>query len=134
MTSQSYTLIDPAGNQAQYTVYGADLGNDVALNMYATLLHSERWALYRVRRIFPAKATADRAVEVLTVYENEDAAIGGLRAIAASLGGAIEMSRGPIPNKIQAADIPPGPAVDTFQKRKMRRSARPCIGPPEQRR
>jgi hypothetical protein len=24
MTSQSYTLIDPAGNQAQYTVYGAD--------------------------------------------------------------------------------------------------------------
>jgi hypothetical protein len=71
-----------------------DVGNDGALNRYATLLHSESWALYRVRRIFLAKATADRAVEVLTVYENEDAAIGGLRAIAASLGRAIEMSGG----------------------------------------
>ena len=28
MTSQSYTLIDPAGNQAQYTVYGADRYNE----------------------------------------------------------------------------------------------------------
>ena len=28
MTSQSYTLIDPAGNQAQYTVYDADRRNE----------------------------------------------------------------------------------------------------------
>jgi len=28
MTNQSYTFIDPAGNQAQYTVYGADRHNE----------------------------------------------------------------------------------------------------------
>jgi hypothetical protein len=27
MTSQSFTFIDPAGNQAQYTVYNADRNN-----------------------------------------------------------------------------------------------------------
>jgi hypothetical protein len=28
MTSQSFTFIDPAGNQARYTVYGADRQNE----------------------------------------------------------------------------------------------------------
>jgi len=28
MTSQSFTFIDPAGNQAQYTVYDADRHNE----------------------------------------------------------------------------------------------------------
>jgi len=28
MTNQSFTFIDPAGNQAQYTVYGADRRNE----------------------------------------------------------------------------------------------------------
>jgi peptide methionine sulfoxide reductase MsrA len=28
MTNQSFTFIDPAGNQAQYTVYGADYRNE----------------------------------------------------------------------------------------------------------
>ena len=28
MTSQSFTFIDPAGNQAQYTVYDADRRNE----------------------------------------------------------------------------------------------------------
>jgi len=28
MTTQSFTFIDPAGNKAQYTVYGADRRNE----------------------------------------------------------------------------------------------------------
>ncbi len=71
-----------------------DAGNETALKNYGELLRSERWALYRVRRIYPAKATADRAVEVLGVYENEIAAVEALRAAGATLARPVEISRG----------------------------------------
>ena len=71
-----------------------DAGNETALKNYGELLRSERWALYRVRRVYPAKATADRAVEVFGVYENEIAAVEALRGAAARLARPVEMSRG----------------------------------------
>jgi hypothetical protein len=71
-----------------------DAANDAAILEYQRRLHGGNWAVYRVRRIYSAKATADRAVEKLAVFEREEAAGDELRRIAARLARPIEHTRG----------------------------------------
>jgi len=41
MNSQSFTFIDPAGNQAQYTVYDAEYGADRHLEFHWSTDHGD---------------------------------------------------------------------------------------------
>lgn len=69
-------------------------GNDTAILEYQKRIHSGEWAMYRVRRIYSAKATADRAVEKLAHFENEETAVNELGKIAAKLGRPVEKVKG----------------------------------------
>ena len=71
-----------------------DAANGAAILGYRKRIDSGQWAVYRVRRIYSAKATADRAVEKLSVFAAEQAAATELSRIAATLGRPIENARG----------------------------------------
>jgi hypothetical protein len=82
-----------------------DSGNTRALDIYREALSQSEWAIYRVRRIYSAKAVKDdpiypkkkgsaqRAVEKLEVYSTREAALSALHIQAQSDGAEIEEVR-----------------------------------------
>ncbi len=72
----------------------ANSGEDVALNSYRDRIEAEKWARYRVRRIYQRKGQADRAVEKLDVFVTASEARVHLDEFAAYLGRPVEELRG----------------------------------------
>ncbi len=68
-------------------------GNTAAVELYRRLL-MQPFAAYRVRRIYSAKAKADRAVEQTAMFPGLTQAGAELRALAATVGAPVEDIRG----------------------------------------
>ena len=75
------------GSLIQITMSGQ---NQAAIEAYRRKLDSERWAIYRVRRIYSAKGRADRAVEKFKVFDREAEARLELNRLSDGLGIAVE--------------------------------------------
>jgi hypothetical protein len=69
-------------------------GNRPALDMYQRKLANQRWAVYRVRRIYSRKGKADRAVQRAAVFRSPADAVEHLNGISAWLNIPIEVLRG----------------------------------------
>ncbi len=69
-------------------------GNHAAILEFQNRIRSGKWSLYRVRRIYSAIATADRAVEQLAVLEDEGAATEALADMAVRLRRPIDRAEG----------------------------------------
>ena len=79
------------GSLIQVTMSGQ---NEAAIEAYRRKIDSEKWAIYRVRRIYSAKGRADRAVEKIKVFDREAEARLELNRLSDGLGIAVEASDG----------------------------------------
>lgn len=79
------------GSLIQITMSGQ---NQAAIEAYRRKIDSEKWAIYRVRRIYSAKGRADRAVEKIKVFDREAEAKLELNRLSDGLGIAVEASDG----------------------------------------
>ena len=67
---------------------------DAAIARYNLRLRSGTWAVYRVRRIYAARGRADRAVEKLAAFADQESAENRLQQLAAELELSVERLRG----------------------------------------
>jgi hypothetical protein len=70
-----------------------ETGNATAVSEYRRRIQGGNWALYRVRRIYSARATAHRAVERLALFDDEESAERQLGVVAARLARPVERER-----------------------------------------
>ena len=80
-----------AGSLIQITISAQ---NQAAVDAYRRKIGSEKWALYRVRRIYSARGKADRAVEKINVFDRGAEARLELNRLSAELGIEVEESDG----------------------------------------
>ena len=71
-----------------------EAGNEAAIQLYRRKIDSEKWALYRVRRIYSGKGKADRAVEKIDVFACQADARAALNSSSARMGIPPEELRG----------------------------------------